>query len=217
MLISFLPLTPFHLHILPYFNKKIFAHFCRVYWTEGSRNNTSWYFWVACTVKTCQIIRECLDNNLCGNGITTDQEISNLSMLQFFSLKQLRRHKKQLFDGILRNTTHKTALYCFYFQVKNEKLTFQTALGIPQFQNSYMFQNTYWYSQLFLLDSFICHSHIPDGNHHLKGTLMQIWKSPHIFKFILKPYPKNFAPLIVRILELFTRKVCILLKKFANF
>ena len=121
----------------------------------------------------------------------------------FFSLKQLRRYKKQLFDGILRNTTHKTALYCFYFQVKNE--------------NSYMFQNTYWYSQLFLLDSFICHSHIPDGNHHLKGTLMQIWKSPHIFKFILKPYPKNFAPLIVRILELFTRKVCILLKKFANF
>ena len=47
----------------------------------------------------------------------------------------------------------------------------------------------------------------------IKGTLMQIWKSLHMFVFILKQYPKNFAFWILEILELFTRKVCIFLKK----
>ena len=44
---------------------------------------------------------------------------------------------------------------------------------------------------------------------------MQIWKSPYMFAFVLKCYPENLAFLIVRILELFTREVCIL--KFKNF
>ena len=30
-----------------------------------------------------------------------------------------------------------------------------------------------------------------------KGTLMQIWKSPHMFVFIQKYYPENFALLIL--------------------
>ena len=42
----------------------------------------------------------------------------------------------------------------------------------------------------------------------LKGTLMQIWKSPHMFVFIQKCYPENFAFLILGILELYSRKVC---------
>ena len=46
-----------------------------------------------------------------------------------------------------------------------------------------------------------------------KGTLLQIWKSPYMFVFIWKYYPKNFALLIPRILKLFTRGVCIFLKK----
>ena len=37
----------------------------------------------------------------------------------------------------------------------------------------------------------------------IKGTLMQIWKSPYIFVFIWKQYPESFALLILRILELF--------------
>ena len=53
-------------------------------------------------------------------------------------------------------------------------------------------------------------------NHPFKGTLMQIWKYPYIFMFI-KWYPENFAFLILSILELFTRKVCIFLKKQATF
>ena len=36
---------------------------------------------------------------------------------------------------------------------------------------------------------------------------MQIWKSPSMFLFIWKYYPENFASLILRILELYTRKV----------
>ena len=44
-------------------------------------------------------------------------------------------------------------------------------------------------------------------NTNIKSKLIQIWKSPHIFKFIHKQYPKNLAFLIVIILELFTRKV----------
>ena len=42
---------------------------------------------------------------------------------------------------------------------------------------------------------------------------MQIWKSPYMFVHIWKPYPKNFAFLILRILELFTREVYKFLKK----
>ena len=40
----------------------------------------------------------------------------------------------------------------------------------------------------------------------VKGTLMQIWKSPYMFLFILKYYPENFTFLILRIRELYTRK-----------
>ena len=42
---------------------------------------------------------------------------------------------------------------------------------------------------------------------------MQIWKSPYMFVFIKKQYPENFAFLILRILELFTREVCKSYKK----
>ena len=41
----------------------------------------------------------------------------------------------------------------------------------------------------------------------VKGTPMQIWKSPYVFLLIQKYYPENFAFLILKILELFTRKV----------
>ena len=44
----------------------------------------------------------------------------------------------------------------------------------------------------------------------LKGTLIQIWKSPCTFLFIWKDYPQNFAFLILRILELYTSKVCVI-------
>ena len=33
-----------------------------------------------------------------------------------------------------------------------------------------------------------------------KGTVMQIWKSPYMFAFISKQYPKNFAPLTLIVL-----------------
>ena len=42
---------------------------------------------------------------------------------------------------------------------------------------------------------------------------MQIWKSPYMFVFISKQYPKNFAFLILRILELFAYEICKFLKK----
>ena len=42
----------------------------------------------------------------------------------------------------------------------------------------------------------------------IKGTVMQIWKSTHAFVFTSKYYPENLAFLILRILELYTRKVC---------
>ena len=42
---------------------------------------------------------------------------------------------------------------------------------------------------------------------------MQIWKSPYMFLLMQKQYPENFAFLIFRILELFTREVCKFLKK----
>ena len=41
----------------------------------------------------------------------------------------------------------------------------------------------------------------------LKGTQMQIRKSQCMFVFIQKQYPENFAFLILRFLELFTREV----------
>ena len=47
----------------------------------------------------------------------------------------------------------------------------------------------------------------------LKGTLMQILKSPNMFVFIQKQYLENFAFLILKILELFTREYCKFLKK----
>ena len=47
----------------------------------------------------------------------------------------------------------------------------------------------------------------------IKGTLMQIWKYPHMFLFILKQYPENFAFLTVRILELFAPEICKFLRK----
>ena len=36
---------------------------------------------------------------------------------------------------------------------------------------------------------------------------MQIWKSPYMSLFIWKYYPENFGFLILKILELYTRKV----------
>ena len=47
----------------------------------------------------------------------------------------------------------------------------------------------------------------------LKGTLIQIWKSPYMFVFIWKQYPGNLAFLILRILELLVRECCKFLKK----
>ena len=46
-----------------------------------------------------------------------------------------------------------------------------------------------------------------------KGTLMQIWKSPHLFVFIWKQCPENFAFLILKTDKLFAREVCKFLKK----
>ena len=51
---------------------------------------------------------------------------------------------------------------------------------------------------------------------YIKGILKQIWKSPTVFVFIWKQYPENFAFLILKILKLFAREVCKLLKKYAN-
>ena len=42
---------------------------------------------------------------------------------------------------------------------------------------------------------------------------MQIWKSPRMFVFIQTQYLENFAFLILRILNLFARKVYKFLKK----
>ena len=41
----------------------------------------------------------------------------------------------------------------------------------------------------------------------IKGTLMQIWRSPYMFVLIQKWHPENFAFLILGILALYTRKV----------
>ena len=42
---------------------------------------------------------------------------------------------------------------------------------------------------------------------------MEIGKSPYMLKVKLEQYPENFAFLILRILEFFTREVCKFLKK----
>ena len=42
---------------------------------------------------------------------------------------------------------------------------------------------------------------------------MQIRESQYMFVFIEKQYPEDFAFLILKILELFTREVCEFLKK----
>ena len=44
----------------------------------------------------------------------------------------------------------------------------------------------------------------------IKGTLMQIWKSPYVLVFLQEQYPENFTFLILKILELFS-------VKFVNF
>ena len=48
---------------------------------------------------------------------------------------------------------------------------------------------------------------------YIKGTPMQIWKSPYVFVFMWKQYPENVAFLILRILQLFAREVCKFIKK----
>ena len=45
-------------------------------------------------------------------------------------------------------------------------------------------------------------------SHSVKGTLMPIWKSLHMFVFLGKWYPENFAFWILRIIELLTRIIC---------
>ena len=47
----------------------------------------------------------------------------------------------------------------------------------------------------------------------LKGTLMQIWKSPYMFVLIQKQYPENFSPLFLRTAELSAREVVDFLKR----
>ena len=42
----------------------------------------------------------------------------------------------------------------------------------------------------------------------VKGTLMNVWKPACMFAFIQKQCSENFAFLILRILELFSREVC---------
>ena len=51
----------------------------------------------------------------------------------------------------------------------------------------------------------------------IKGTLMEIEKSPYKFVFIQKQYLENFAFLILTIHELLTHEVCKFLKKWANY
>ena len=43
---------------------------------------------------------------------------------------------------------------------------------------------------------------------YFKGTLMQIWNCPYVDVLLKKYYPENFSFLILRILELFTGKLC---------
>ena len=50
-----------------------------------------------------------------------------------------------------------------------------------------------------------------------KVTLMQIWKFHYMLDSLWKQYPENLAVSILRILKLFSRKVCIFLKKQTTF
>ena len=50
------------------------------------------------------------------------------------------------------------------------------------------------------------YSHLFSVKFGFKGTLMQIWNSHYMFVFIWKQYPENFAFLILKTLELSTRK-----------
>ena len=53
-----------------------------------------------------------------------------------------------------------------------------------------------------------------DTKSDVKGTLMQIWKSPYMFVFIEEQCPENFSFLILIILKLFTwSEVCKFVKK----
>ena len=60
-------------------------------------------------------------------------------------------------------------------------------------------------------------SNYSGSDRDIKGTLMQIWKSPYMFGSTEKSYPKNFLFSILINLELFTRAVCVFLKNWANF
>ena len=51
----------------------------------------------------------------------------------------------------------------------------------------------------------------------LKGTLMQIWKSPNMFESILKSYLENYAFFILINFELFTQEVCVFVKNLARY
>ena len=48
---------------------------------------------------------------------------------------------------------------------------------------------------------------------YIKGTLMQIWKSPTVIVLKWKQYPNDFTSLILRIFKLFAREVCKFLKR----
>ena len=53
-----------------------------------------------------------------------------------------------------------------------------------------------------------CRSGFRPNDPCVKGTPLQIWKSPNMFMFVQKKYPENFAFVILRIiLELFAREV----------
>ena len=49
---------------------------------------------------------------------------------------------------------------------------------------------------------------------YIKGALMQIWRSPHMFVFIQLQYRKMFAFFILIILKLFALEVCKFFKLF---
>ena len=63
-----------------------------------------------------------------------------------------------------------------------------------------MLKNASWSKNIRILYFFIVNK-----LHHLKGTLMQIWKSSNMFVFIKKQYLGKFAFLILIIFELFAQ------------
>ena len=50
----------------------------------------------------------------------------------------------------------------------------------------------------------------------IRGTLMQIWKSPYMFVFIQNQYPENFAFLILTISDLIAREFLAFFSIFLN-